>query len=57
MMNERMHARKKEGRRKKIRKRVRDFNPLLHVEVKVCVFVMLDAVHYQKSVTLEPHGS
>lgn len=52
-----MHARKKEGRRKKIRKRVRDFNLLLHVEVKVCVFVMLDAVHYQKSVTLEPHGS
>lgn len=47
--------RKDEG--KKERKRVMDFDLLLHVQVKACVFVMLDALHYQKSVTLEPHAS
>lgn len=47
--------RKDEG--KKERKRVMDFDLLLHVQVKACVFVMLDTVYYQKSVTLEPHGS
>ena len=56
MMDDRIHARKKEEG-KKGRKRVMDFDLVLHVQVKACVFVMLDTVHYQKSVTLEPHGS
>ena len=50
-MDDRTHARKKEGRNKE------RIDLVLHVQVKACVFVMLDTVHYQKSVTLEPHGS
>lgn len=55
-MKECMQQRRKEDGMKG-KKRVMDFDLLLHVQVKACVFVMRDAVHYQKSVTLEPQGS